>query len=377
MAESDGQERTEDPTGRRLSQAKEKGQIPRSKEAATAAVLVAGMAGLMLSGRSLGLALLEVFRSSFSLEREAVFDPQLMIEALATHIAQVVWPMLSWFAVVLLAAILGSTLLGGLNFSSQAMMPKLSKLNPMNGIKRMFGVQALVELLKSIAKVTFIGTIAALLLRSNLSHLLNLSVEQLSVGLMDALDLLLWIGLAICCSLLPIVAIDVPFQVWNHTRQLKMTKQEVKDEYKDIEGKPEVKGRIRRMQYEMANRRMMAEVPKADVVVTNPTHYAVALKYDRTKPKGAPVVVAKGVDEVAMKIREIAREHKITQVASPALARAIYHTTKLEQEIPDGLFMAVAQILAYVFQLQAYQAGKGNRPTPLPDELPIPNELRH
>ncbi|WP_409420474.1 flagellar biosynthesis protein FlhB [Pseudaeromonas sp. ZJS20] len=377
MAESDGQERTEAPTGRRLTQAREKGQIARSKEAGTAAVLVAGIVGLMLTGRSLGLALLEVFHSSFSLEREGVFDPQLMIDALATHMAQVLWPMLSWFAVVLLAAILGNTLLGGINFSSQAMMPKFSKLNPMNGIKRMFGVQSLVELLKSIAKVVFIGTMATLLIRSNLHHLLNLSTEQLSSGLKDALDLLLWVGLGICCSLLPIVAIDVPFQLWNHTRQLKMTKQEVKDEYKDVEGKPEVKGRLRRMQYEMANRRMMAEVPKADVVVTNPTHFAVALKYDRTKPKGAPVVVAKGVDEVAMKIREIAREHKIAQVASPALARAIYHTTKLEQEIPDGLFMAVAQILAYVYQLQAFQAGKGNRPTPLPEEFPIPNELRH
>ena len=340
-------------------------------------VLVAGIVGLMLTGRALGLALLEVFRSSFTLEREGGFDPQLMIDALATHIAQVVWPMLSWFAVVLLAAIIGNTLLGGLNFSSQAMMPKFNRLNPMAGFKRMFGVQSWVELLKSIAKVAFIATMAALLIRSNLHHLLNLSSEQLSSGLMDALDLLLWVGLGICCSLLPIVAIDVPFQLWNHTRQLKMTKQEVKDEYKDIEGKPEVKGRLRRMQYEMANRRMMAEVPKADVVVTNPTHYAVALKYDRSKPKGAPVVLAKGVDEVAMKIREIAREHKIAQVASPALARAIYHTTKLEQEIPDGLFMAVAQILAYVYQLQAFQAGRGSRPTPLPDDLPIPNELRY
>lgn len=377
MAESDGQERTEDPTGRRLSQAREKGQIPRSREMGTAVVLLSGVLGLMMVGPSLGRAMLAIWRVNFSFEREGIFDPQTMGRALVAAIAELMTPLLSLFAVVLLASILGNMLIGGINFSTEAMMPKFSKLNPASGLKRMFGVQSLIELVKSIGKVLFIALMAWLLFKANLDHILDLGQKQVAFAISDSLDSLLWIGLLLCCALLPIVLIDVPFQLWNHSRQLKMTKQEVKDEYKDSEGKPEVKGKIRQLQYEMANRRMMAEVPKADVVVTNPTHYSVALKYDKSKPGSSPVVVAKGIDDIAMKIREIAREYKVPMVASPALTRALYHTTKLDQEIPEGLFVAVAQVLAYVYQLQAYRKGKGEAPRRLPPELPIPDDLKH
>lgn len=377
MAESDGQERTEDPTGRRLSQAREKGQIPRSREMGTAVVLLSGVLGLMMVGPSLGRAMLAIWRVNFSFEREGIFDPQTMGRALVAAIAELMTPLLSLFAVVLLASILGNMLIGGINFSTEAMMPKFSKLNPASGLKRMFGVQSLIELVKSIGKVLFIALMAWLLFKANLEHILDLGQKQVAFAISDSLDSLLWIGLLLCCALLPIVLIDVPFQIWNHSRQLKMTKQEVKDEYKDSEGKPEVKGKIRQLQYEMANRRMMAEVPKADVVVTNPTHYSVALKYHKSKPGSSPVVVAKGIDDIAMKIREIAREYKVPMVASPALTRALYHTTKLDQEIPEGLFVAVAQVLAYVYQLQAYRKGKGEAPRRLPPELPIPDDLKH
>jgi flagellar biosynthetic protein FlhB len=377
MAESDGQERTEDPTGRRLSQAREKGQIPRSREMGTAVVLLSGVLGLMMVGPSLGRAMLAIWRVNFSFEREGIFDPQTMGRALVAAIAELMTPLLSLFAVVLLASILGNMLIGGINFSTEAMMPKFSKLNPASGLKRMFGVQSLIELVKSIGKVLFIALMAWLLFKANLEHILDLGQKQVAFAISDSLDSLLWIGLLLCCALLPIVLIDVPFQIWNHSRQLKMTKQEVKDEYKDSEGKPEVKGKIRQLQYEMANRRMMAEVPKADVVVTNPTHYSVALKYDKSKPGSSPVVVAKGIDDIAMKIREIAREYKVPMVASPALTRALYHTTKLDHEIPEGLFVAVAQVLAYVYQLQAYRKGKGEAPRRLPPELPIPDDLKH
>lgn len=377
MAESDGQERTEDPTGRRLSQAREKGQIPRSREMGTAVVLLSGVLGLMMVGPSLGRAMLAIWRVNFSFEREGIFDPQTMGRALVAAIAELMTPLLSLFAVVLLASILGNMLIGGINFSTEAMMPKFSKLNPASGLKRMFGVQSLIELVKSIGKVLFIALMAWLLFKANLDHILDLGQKQVAFAISDSLDSLLWIGLLLCCALLPIVLIDVPFQLWNHSRQLKMTKQEVKDEYKDSEGKPEVKGKIRQLQYEMANRRMMAEVPKADVVVTNPTHYSVALKYDKSKPGSSPVVVAKGIDDIAMKIREIAREYKVPMIASPALTRALYHTTKLDHEIPEGLFVAVAQVLAYVYQLQAYRKGKGEAPRKLPPELPIPDDLKH
>ncbi|WP_417604298.1 flagellar biosynthesis protein FlhB [Oceanimonas baumannii] len=376
MAESDGQERTEQPTEQRLRQAREKGQIPRSKELGTAAVLLSAAAALLMLGDALGTAMSAVFAQSFQLERAAIFDPETMMPALASAIGGLMWPLLGLFAVVLVAALVGNSLLGGFNFSTQAMMPKWNRLSPVNGIKRMFGVQALVELLKSIAKVVFIATIAIWLLWGQFDNILRLSSETLNMAMKDALELLLWMGLGLCLALLPIVAIDVPFQVWNHTRQLKMTLQEVKDEYKNTEGKPEVKSRIRRLQQEMANRRMMAEVPTADVVVVNPSHYSVALRYDKDKPGSAPVVVAKGLDEVALKIREIAREYKVPVISSPALARAVYHSTKLDREIPDGLFVAVAQILAYVFQLNAWRKGQGNKPVPLKDDLPIPDEYR-
>jgi flagellar biosynthetic protein FlhB len=377
MAESDGQERTEDPTGRRLSQAKEKGQIPRSREMGTAVVLLSGVIGLMMVGASLGSAMLSIWQKSFSFEREGLFDPETMQRALVASIADVMTPLLFLFAIVLIASMLGNMLIGGLNFSSEAMMPKFSKLNPLNGLKRMFGIQSLIELIKSMGKVLFIAVMAWIVLRANLAHILDLGQRQIDFAIQDALQILLWIGLLLCCALLPIVLIDVPFQIWHHKQQLKMTKQEVKDEFKDSEGKPEVKSRIRQLQYEMANRRMMAEVPKADVVVTNPTHYSVALKYDRSKPKASPVVVAKGTDDVAMKIREIAREYQVPMIASPALTRALYHTTKLDHEIPEGLFVAVAQILAYVYQLQAYRKGRGEAPRKLPTELPIPEEMRY
>ena len=376
MAESDGQEKTEQPTEQRLRQAREKGQIPRSKELGTAAVLLSAALGLMMVGDSLGLAMARLFERNFQVDRAALFDPEAMMPALRDSLLGLLWPLLGFFAIVLVAALVGNSLLGGVNFSSQAMMPKLDRMSPMKGFKRMFGMQALVELLKSIAKVVFIATLAIWLLWGQFDNILRLSDETLPAAMVGSVELLLHMGLLLCMALLPIVAIDVPFQIWNHTRQLKMTLQEIKDEYKNTEGKPEVKGRIRRLQQEMANRRMMGEVPTADVVVVNPTHYSVALRYDKDKPGAAPMVVAKGLDEIALKIREIAREYEVPVISSPALARAVYHSTKLDREIPDGLFVAVAQVLAYVFQLNAWRKGQGNRPVPLKDELPIPDEYK-
>ena len=377
MAEADGQEKTEQPTEQRLQKAREKGQIPRSKELGTAAVLLSGALGLMMFGDALGLAMTKMFARNFSFERELLFDPNTMMAALGSSVLGIMLPLLGFYAVVLVAALVGNSLLGGVNFSSQAMLPKLNKMSPAKGFKRMFGVQSMVELVKSIAKVVFIATLAISILWGQFDNILRLSNETLPTAMVDALSLLLRMGLLLCMALLPIVAIDVPFQIWNHTRQLKMTLQEVKDEYKNTEGKPEVKGRIRQMQQEMANRRMMADVPEADVVIVNPTHYSVALRYDKFTPGAAPKVVAKGVDEIALKIQEVAREYEVPIISSPALTRAIYHSTKIEQEIPDGLFVAVAQVLAYVFQLNNWRKGRGQRHTPLKADLPIPDELKH
>lgn len=375
MADTD-QERTEQPTGKRLQQAREKGQIARSKELGTASVLLSAVFGLLMIKESLAGAMVKILTIGFTLDRDQAFDPNAMGAMLPALLRELVYPLGLLFMLVAIAAFIGNTLLGGMNFSSEAMMPKWSKLSPLSGIKRMFGVQSLIELVKSIAKVVFISLFAWWMLSSQFNHLLNLSMEGFPGGIIDALDLLLWMLIILCCALIPIVAIDVPFQTWNHTRQLKMTKQEVKDEFKDSEGKPEVKGRIRQLQMQMAMRRMMGDVPKADVIITNPTHYSVALKYDIAKPGAAPKVVAKGTDEIAMKIREIAREYEIPIMPSPALTRAIFHSTEIGHEIPEGLFAAVAQVLAYVYQLKKFRRGSGRRPNLIARDLPIPPEFR-
>ncbi|MBV7298560.1 flagellar biosynthesis protein FlhB [Enterovibrio paralichthyis] len=376
MAENDGQERTEDATPRRRQQAREKGQVPRSRELASVAVLVIGAVALMWFGEGLGEALMEVMRKLFTLTREEIFDVSTLGLITYGAIFAIAWPLTMVLLMLFAAGLIGAAALGGVSFSWEAARPKLSKMSPLQGIKRMFGKQSWVELLKSILKVALVSGVAFYLMWANLDDFFQLNIETFPTNLYHALEILLDFVLLICCSLLVVVAIDVPFQIWQHNEQLKMTKQEIKDEYKETEGKPEVKGRIRMLQREMAQRRMMAEVPSADVIITNPEHYSVALRYD-SKIDRAPVVVAKGSDFLALKIREIAAEHDITIVPAPPLARAVYYSTELEQQIPDGLFSAVAQLLAYVFQLKQYKKGRGRRPKPLADQqLPIPPELR-
>ncbi|MDF0532988.1 flagellar biosynthesis protein FlhB [Shewanella sp. A32] len=376
MAENqDGQEKTEQATSRRLEQAREKGQVARSRELGTSAVLLASGIGLLVLGPDIALSLKSAMTDIYTMDRSQIFDTNSMFTVWQTVISDLGWPILGFIAMLGVIAFVGNIALGGITISSEAIMPKGSKMNPMTGLKRMFGIQALVELTKGIAKFSVVGLAAYLLLTYYFPEILGLSHDNLPGNVAHGLKLLIWNFILLCASTLLIVVIDVPYQLWNHNKQLRMTKQEVKDEYKDTEGKPEVKGRIRQLQREMAQRRMMSEVPKADVIVVNPEHFAVALKYD-AKKSPAPYLVAKGTDEIAFKIREIAREYNVPIVAAPLLARAIYHTTKLEQQIPDGLFTAVAQVLAYVYQLRQYQKGRGRKPTPLPLNQPIPEEFR-
>ena len=376
MAEESSGERSEEPTGRRLEQAREKGQVARSKELGTAAVLLSAATGFYMLGPGIATALSHVFERVFTMDRAQIYDTNQMFNVWGLVAGEIAWPMLKIMLLIVVVAFIGNVSLGGMNFSTQAMMPKASKMSPLAGFKRMFGVQALVGLTKGIAKFSVVAFSAYFLLSYYFNDILLLSSDHLPGNVHHALDLLIWMFILLCSSVLLIVVIDVPFQIWNHNKQLKMTKQEVKDEYKDTEGKPEVKGRVRQMQRELAQRRMMAEVPNADVIVVNPEHYAVAVKYD-VKRSAAPFVIAKGVDDVAFKIREVAREYNIAIVSAPPLARAIYHTTKLDQQIPEGLFTAVAQVLAYVFQLRQYQKGRGRKPIPIPLNQPIPDDLKY
>jgi len=376
MAESDGQERTEDATPRRRQQAKEKGQVARSKELASVSVLVSGAVALMWFGNSLAIHLSRIMARLFSLKREEIFDLDKLFDIALGSISSIIFPLVLILIMLFISALIGAAGIGGIQFSAEAARPKLNKLNPLSGLKRMFGMQSWVELIKSILKVSLVAGVAFYLIQSYQRELFQLSLDIFPRNIFHALDILLRFVLLISCSLLIIVAIDIPFQIWQHSNQLKMTKQEVKDEFKDTEGKPEVKGRIRMLQREAAQRRMMSDVPEADVIVTNPEHFSVALRYNQGTDK-APIVVAKGVDHIALKIREIAREHDVFIVQAPPLARALYHTTELEQEIPDQLFIAVAQVLAYIFQLKQYRKKGGQRPVLNKDAMTIPPDMTY
>lgn len=375
MAESEsGADRSEEPTSKRLEEARKKGQIARSRELNTVVVTLSGIAGLLIYGGDFGKTLLDVMRLNFALPPEVLLNDGAMASYLLLSGKMVFDAFMPFLLILVIASLVGPIALGGWLFSSEAMAPKFSRMNPLEGIKRMFSPRALVELLKALAKFTIILLVGLAVLSSDERDIMAIANEPLQPAIMHSLQVVGWSVLWMACGLILIAAVDVPFQLWDHRQKLMMTKQEVRDEYKDSEGKPEVKSRIRQLQREMAERRMMAAIPTADVVITNPTHFAVALKYDAAKGS-APVLLAKGSDFMALKIREIAQQHKVMLLESPGLARAVYFSTELDQEIPAGLYLAVAQVLAYVYQLKQYQAGKGKRPGPLPD-LPIPPDLR-
>ncbi|WP_417706784.1 flagellar biosynthesis protein FlhB [Pseudomonas sp.] len=375
MAESEsGADKSEEPTGKRLEESRKKGQIARSKELNTLAVTLTGTVALIIFGAYMGNVLMDIMRGNFSLPREVLMNEGSMAQYLLASGKQALLATQPFLLALLIASIAGPIALGGWLFSAEALQPKASRMNPLAGLKRMFSVQALAELFKALAKFLVILAVALVVLSADQDDLLAIANEPVEPAILHSLNVVGWSAFWLSCGLILIAAVDVPFQLWSHKQKLMMTKQEVRDEYKDTEGKPEVKGRIRQLQREMAERRMMQSIPQADVVITNPTHFAVALKYD-PETGSAPLLLAKGGDFLALKIREIAQEHQVMVLESPALARAVYHSTELDQEIPAGLYLAVAQVLAYVYQLRQYRAGKGKRPGPLPD-LPIPPDLR-
>ncbi|MBF6621959.1 MAG: flagellar type III secretion system protein FlhB [Pseudomonas stutzeri] len=375
MAENEnGTDKSEEPTAKRLRESREKGQLARSRELNTVAVTLGGIGGLLASGAGLASSLMMMMQGSFDLSREVLLDESSMVRLLMSSGMIALEAIMPLLIVLLIVSIVGPISLGGWLFSAKSMAPKFSRMNPGAGLKRMFSAKALVELLKALGKFLVVLTVALLVLNAYQDDLLSIAKQPLELAIAHSAEIVGWCALWMACGLILIAAVDIPFQLWDNKQKLMMTKQEVKDEYKDAEGKPEVKSRIRQLQREAAQRRMMQAVPEADVVITNPTHFAVALKYDGGKG-GAPKLVAKGGDFVALKIREIAQEHQVTVLESPALARAVYYSTELEQEIPAGLYLAVAQVLAYVYQLRQYRAGKGKRPEPL-SNLPIPPDLR-
>ena len=375
MAEQTGQEKTEQPTGKRLEDARQKGQVPRSRELTTVLVLIASAIALFIMGSSLIEDMAAVMNESLVLSRKELFDPVAMVHHFIHMIEIISFDLGLFLAVTVIAALAAPALIGGWNFSTQAMAFKPEKMDPIKGLKRVFGPQGLVELGKALGKFILIGAISTAILWGIRDQLLTLGTQEVNVAMTDLAYLTLWVFLAITASLILIALIDVPFQLWNHSRQLRMTKQEVKDEMKQTDGNPEVKGRIRRMQIQMSQQRMMQDIPSADVVITNPTHYAVAMRYDQSR-SGAPIVVAKGADLISQQIRLVAENNDVPILAAPPLTRAVYYSTEIGEEIPSGLYIAVAQVLAFVFQLRRYRKQGGNKPHLNPEDLPIPDEYR-
>ncbi len=375
MAENeDGQEKSEQPTPKKLDDAKKKGQVARSKELNTMAITLLGGVALVAMSGDIGDELARIMTSNFSLDRAELFETESMLNHLIASIRDALIMLAPFFVIVTVIAVFSSVALGGMAFSAESMKPKLSKFNPLKGFKKMFSLKALVELGKSMAKFFLVGGATVWLLWLNMDAFVGLGRMDLPAAAHELSSLIGWSLVLISSTLILVAAVDVPFQIWEHTKQLKMTRQEVKEEMKNTEGRPEVKGRIRSLQRELANRRMMEEVPKADVIVTNPTHYAVALRYNQAV-MSAPKVVAKGAALVAANIRKVGSEHSVPIVESPALARAVYFHTELGDAIPAGLYLAVAKLLAYIFQLQAFEDQGGDRPE-LPTEYDIPDDLQ-
>ena len=373
--ESSGQEKTEQPTPKRLQQAREKGQVPRSREFTTVIVLIASAVAMLWLGARMISSVAEVMKDSFTFSRKEIFNPVEMSLHFLSSLETIAFDLGSFLAVTLLAALIAPASIGGWNFSTQAMGFKPEKMDPIKGMKKIVGPQGLIELAKALGKFFLIGTIATLTLWNLRDQLLTLGQQDVNVAMADLGYLVIWVFLALSSSLLLIAMIDVPFQHWNHTRQLKMTKQEIKEESKDTEGNPELKGRIRRLQIELSQQRMMQDIPQADVVITNPTHYAVALRYDQAST-GAPIVVAKGADLIAQHIRMVGEANDVPILEAPPITRAIYYSTDIGNEIPSGLYIAVAQVLAFVFQLRRYKTRGGNKPHLDVEDLDIPDELK-
>ena len=373
MSQDSDLEKTEPASPRRLEKAREEGQVPRSPELSTFAVLIAAGSGLWLMGDHLTGQLRSLIKEGMQVPRDVGFDSSLLTERLLDQSSHALVAFAPFFILMIVAAVVAPMLLSGWLFTFKSLAPDLNRLNPVKGVGRMFSLHSLVELCKALLKAALIGGAGAWTVWHHKEAVLSLIAAPLAMGAGHMGELVAMSFLAIAGTMVLIAAVDVPFKLWDHHRKLKMTKEEVRQENKETEGNPQVKGRIRAQQREMARKRMMAEVPKADVIVTNPTHYSVALKYEDGKMR-APRVVAKGSHLLALKIREIAQQHQVPLMEAPPLARALYHHAEVGDEIPQTLYNAVAEVLAYVYQLRRHREYGGKAPS-LPSALEVPAEL--
>ena len=356
MAENSSAEQTEDPTARKLRNARDEGQVARSVELPAAAVTIGAILTLFFMGGYWIKQMAEIFASGFKFDRKTMDNPDLMVTAFAHQIGEAFLLIVPVLLVTAIMAILSSGATGGYLFSLKSTLPKFSKLSLLSGFKRMFGANAAIELLKAILKVSLVTIVLWALVSRQMDKMMQLGQMAIEPALAAAGWMIAESALWLSLSLLVIALIDAPYQKYSFIKRMRMTKQEVKDEMKDMEGRPEVKQQIRRRQREMANNRMIQKVQDADVVITNPEHFAVALSYDPTGD-GAPILLAKGSDYMAARIREEAEKHGVEIFAAPPLARALYFSTEADQPVPESLYLAVAQVIAYVFSLADVRPG--------------------
>ena len=362
-----GGEKTEDPSSKRLQEARERGQVPRSRELTIFATALGGSATLAVVGASMAGRMALTMRHGLAIDPESLQNSDGMSSALGAAIVGAVTSLLPIFGALIGLILLASVAMGGWNFSMQAMAPDFTRLSPLPGLARLFGLRGATELGKALLKCLVIGGVCAAIVSSLFGDVMALAHMETHAAINRGVGLVSSAFVWLCASLVLIAMVDVPLQLYQFKLGLRMTRQELRDEAKESDGRPEVKQRIRQMQQQLARRRMMHKIPTADVVIVNPTHFAVALKYDPKKMR-APRVLAKGVDLVAQNIRNIAAEHRIPVFESPKLARALYRSTDLNKEIPAGLYVAVAQVLSYIFRVRTLNptvAARVARPNPV------------
>ncbi|MFU9135982.1 flagellar biosynthesis protein FlhB [Erwinia tasmaniensis] len=373
MAQDSDEEKTESATPHRIEKAREEGQIPRSRELTSVLMLVAGLSILWIGGESMGRKLGAILTDGLSFNHSVVSDTSQMLHQIGDLITQAVMALLPMMAGLVLVAIAAPMLLGGVVISGKAIKVDFGKMNPIKGLAKLFSAQSAAELLKAVLKAILVGCVTWGYLRLHWPDMLRLVSEAPFTALASALNMIAMCSLLVVLGLSPMVGFDVFWQLYSYFKGLRMTRQDIRDEYKQQEGDPHVKGRIRQQMRAAARRRMMADVPKADVIVTNPTHYSVALQYDERK-MSAPKVVAKGAGDIALRIRELGKEHRIPILEAPPLARALYRHSEIGQHIPGTLYAAVAEVLAWVWQLRRWKLEGGLAPKK-PDNLPVPEAL--
>ena len=347
-------EKTEKPTAKKIEDSRKEGQVPKSQSLNTAFGLMGLFVCLKIWVGMIGTNLLQIFPEAYSKfylatqTSMSTLDWGQMMMEFGIAIAKIVWP---FFLVGVAVAFLGNRVQFSWKVTTKPLEPKLSKINPISGFKRLFSVQTLIKTLVSILTIVAVGFVVYSTIKDQWALLYN--IYDMEIGQVISLvgDIVINLGIKISAVMIVIGLGDYAFQKWKNTQDMMMSKQDIKDEYKNTEGDPQIKGKIKQKQREMSQRRMMQAVPQADVIITNPTHYAVAVQYDR-ESQDAPIVIAKGTDYLAGKIKEIAKENGVEIVENRALARMLYNNVEVDQEIPPELYQAVAEVLAYVYKLR-------------------------